>query len=530
MIILDDSEEHHHSSKLSDDAHSVVRSSTPTPSLPSYESSQALQAPRRSLEEEEEQSPESQPQRPTRTWWPKRTNARFRRAILYALVIYFFLTVSVGVPVIVTRLRHHGTDHQDYPFPTISGSSSLIAVGNTAPLLVSSAVGCNGWSEESKTESTLQYVVPLDGLVFLHSNVTYTSNGTTTPGITGSLIVGVNSDPNAIDAIVSVTMRYSDQALRNRTSVCLMNVSNSNGLYLYVPSNLTSNDTLVFNMTFLFPQVPSLQISEFMTMLPHFDQYFTDLSPYVVFDKVSLGGPRSRVEVGNMEATTLAVKTALAAIEGSFNVSDSLVLETVSAPINVNISLYNAGQYREPTFLDVSTGNAALNASVSLYLPPSAPKTSSMPNFMTRFQTFNAPLAVAVSHMQGSAASALQLRGENSVGEALVVVDSKYSGTFDVSTTFADADVLTSNVDDMDELAQFDLNMYNAASTTASAGAGTTSERTIDFDNIETSSLSGWVGTGTRPPTPPPPQKYFDGQGHVEVISTLSPVALLLGP
>lgn len=133
--------------------------------------------------------------------------------------------------------------------------------------------------------------------MFLQSNVSYQSDPSTLQDISGTLSVGVNADPFARDGVVSVTMYYSSQSLKDQTSVCLMNVSNSSGLYLYVPSNLSSSDSLSFNVTFLFPQAQPLYITEFVTMLPHFAQYFESLSDWVLFDKVTLGGPQSLVSV-----------------------------------------------------------------------------------------------------------------------------------------------------------------------------------------------------------------------------------------
>lgn len=532
MIILDDPDDLQNPDKLFNDARSVVRPCTPTPSLPSYESSQALQHPRRSTSQESQvhlnpSSPdeEQEQEQKSKSWWPLRGKTRLRRVIVYALVVYFVITVAVGVPVIIVKLTHRNSDRQaSYLAPSNADTPSLIADGSDAPLLMSSAVGCNAWVDQTATASFLQYTVPLDGLVFVHSNVSYSSDAQVVDDISGTLLVGVNSDPTVSDGIVSVTMHYSDLSLMERTHVCLMNISGSNGIYLYVPSSLPQEDSLVFNITFLFPQIPSLHITEFMTMLPHFYQFYTNLSPYVTFDKVSLGGARSAVSVGSIEATSLSVKTALAEIEGTFNISESLVLETVSAPINVNVSLYNDNSCQQPTFLDVSTGNAELNASVQLYIPPSSSSASTtFPNFMTKFETFNAPMVVAMEHMPDSAVSTLQARVDNSMGAAFVSLDNKYSGTFDVSTTFADADVYSSTVDDLKGLVQLDLGVYRP--TSSAATVGTTVERTVELDTVKTSRMTGWVGTGQRPP---PPTSRFNSQGRIEVMSTLSPVALLL--
>lgn len=170
-----------------------------------------------------------------------------------------------------------------------------------------------------------------------------------------------------------------------------------------------------------------------------------------------------------------------------------------------------------------------LNASVCLFLPEDA-ESSRMPNFMTSFQTFNAPLMVLVNHAVESAPGVLHLHAENSVGEALVAVDGAYSGVFDVSTTFAAADVFSSNINNVEELGQLDLSYLDGdmSATGTTAVNDLAVERTLIFDTMQSSRLTGWVGVPPRPSIPPSP-KYFGRQGSIEVISTLSPAALLLG-
>ncbi|CCM01497.1 uncharacterized protein FIBRA_03551 [Fibroporia radiculosa] len=540
MIILDDSDELLNSNKfLTDDARSVVRPCTPTPSLPSYESCQSLpiseqpclEHDRRVQAQQDHQARQQQQDHQAhRGCWPKHTNARFKRGMLYALVVYFVLTVAVGVPVIVVKLRHRSYERQAMysASSTTTSAPSLIADSDDAPLLESSAVSCNDWTKLADDLSMLQYSVPLDGLIFVYSNVSYQSNVTNPQNISGSLLVDVNSDPTIDDALVSVSMHYSNPSLIDRTNVCLLNISSSNGVYLYVPTDISEDETLSFNVTFLFPQAPSLHISQFTTRLPIFTQRFSDLS-YIDFDMVTIAGPKSDVHVEAMNASSLTVTTALAEIEGSFNVSRSLVLETISAPIDANISLYNDGFINLPTFLDVSTGNAALNASVQLYLPPAALPAQKAPNFITNFRTFNAPLAVAATHLLDSSPATLMLHAESSVGKAFLSIDNKFSGTFDVSTTFETADVITSSIDTIGALAQYDLGVYEPVSLTTAVD--TTSERRVDFDTIQSSKLAGWVGSGTRPSSYPSfSWKNGNGQGHLDLVSTLGPVALFLNP
>lgn len=151
-----------------------------------------------------------------------------------------------------------------------------------------------------------------------------------------------------------------------------------------------------------------------------------------------------------------------------------------------------------------------------------------MPNFMARFETFNAPLMVLVNHAIESAPGVLHLHAASSVGEALVAVDSAYSGVFDVATTFAAADVFSSNIKTVEELGLLDLSYLDGDVATGTTANDVALERTLIFDTMQSSRLTGWVGVPPRPSVPPGP-KYFGRQGVIEVISTLSPAALLLG-
>lgn len=109
MIILDDSEDPFNPEKLLSDSRSVNRPATPTPSLPSYEFSQSqaqavqcrpeeLEA-QSSEEDHEEEQPQSEQRK--RGCWPKKAHRKFRRVLVYALVLYFVVTVAVGAPILV---------------------------------------------------------------------------------------------------------------------------------------------------------------------------------------------------------------------------------------------------------------------------------------------------------------------------------------------------------------------------------------------------------------------------------------------
>lgn len=90
---------------------------------------------------------------------------------------------------------------------------------------------------------SLQYTLPVDGAVFVRSNISSyntTADPMTMLVVNGTLDIDINDDPSAKDAVVSVTMLYPNAQLRDSTNVCLMSVSDGNGLYLFVSSQLIS--------------------------------------------------------------------------------------------------------------------------------------------------------------------------------------------------------------------------------------------------------------------------------------------------
>ena len=80
--------------------------------------------------------------------------------------------------------------------------------------------------------TSLEYYVPISSLMFIQSNVSGPTN--TSKVINGSLNVDVSSDPTDTQASVKVVMTYTGTEIREQTSVCLMNLAGSDGLYIYV--------------------------------------------------------------------------------------------------------------------------------------------------------------------------------------------------------------------------------------------------------------------------------------------------------
>lgn len=88
--------------------------------------------------------------------------------------------------------------------------------------------------------------MPVNGSLFLNTNITYSGNGTYLDHFSGQLIVGLDDDLSATDATVRVSMHYTTPQLRNATNVCMMQTGSGGGLYLFVSITvLTSAPPLI---------------------------------------------------------------------------------------------------------------------------------------------------------------------------------------------------------------------------------------------------------------------------------------------
>ncbi|OBZ68242.1 hypothetical protein A0H81_11752 [Grifola frondosa] len=251
----------------------------------------------------------------------------------------------------------------------------------------------------------------------------------------------------------------------------------------------------------------------------------------------------SSVVVESISAATIAVKSSLAEIRGNFSASQSLSLETVAEPINANIYLSNNGDYTQPTYLRLNTGNSELNANISVYLPSNAKKHHNRSqNFVAHAETFNAPLSIRLVHDPESIPAAILLHAESNLGNAVVSVDRHFSGTFDVATMFAAAEVLYSNNTSLDNdsgnsSSQLDMMMNNILDSgdgdddsddSGTPSPSSNSSRCLEYDLISDSRMSGWIGT---PPRPTPSGRHgLNGQGHIGVVSSLNSAQLVLEP
>ncbi|TBU56370.1 hypothetical protein BD310DRAFT_882682 [Dichomitus squalens] len=593
MILLDglDKQDGQPSSKLVAEASPsiipVARVHTPTPSLPDYEASQAQLRPTTESYSEIKK---------------KRTRRRkCKRITIIVLAAYFVLTTVIGIPIIVVKakqkLKVKSNPYTSWGADTTPVPPKSVQLGHT-PLRISAAKSCNTWNVKDRPDgpllmSQLEYHIPVNASVFLSTNITYANNATYLDHFTGSLLVAVNDDVSVSDGVVYVTMHHTNKGVGNATNVCLMETNSGNGVYIFAPTNLDTSDALNFNVTLLLPQngTSPRNIESLMCHLPHFQHTYQQLDPKITFNNVVLGGALSGVYVESLQANSATVKASAAEVRGWFKVASQLSLETVSAPINAEVDLFNDGG--APTFMTVTTGNSPLNVNVTLHAPPPAnyssadadddddddgppPPPPPGPQFVTYAETFNAPLNVAVVHASDSPVANMRLRAVNNIGTASVSLDSRYEGTFDVNTMFAQANVLTwdgtefdNNYDsdsdgDDDGDPDADISSGDSASATAtstlasaasssagavtqdlaaegkvriylppsstSSGTAQSSGRCLEYDLISPSEISGWVGIPPRPLLTRIPGRPIGNQSHVDVVSSLTGAQLILQP
>ncbi|OCB89364.1 hypothetical protein A7U60_g3454 [Sanghuangporus baumii] len=432
----------------------------------------------------------------------KRKQRRLRRYLVYALVVYLVLSVSIGVPLFVVLRRDAQRSgistsekwlSSNLPPPPpppdwLPPDVSTISVNSAIP------ISCNDWtvnvaSDSGPTEHKLQYSMPLSDTIYVRSNFSDLDDDTALQlPVTGSLHVSV---VNGTNATVTVTAKNIDNAFLRDSNVCLMSSGIAWGLNISVPS--IAEKGYYFDVLLELPSDETdTPLCNFATYLPLFNQSFDSLDSFTDINT-------------SVQARSILVRGSASSISGSFNASEKLILETILRPITANVSLYNYGYDLDPTQLSVETGNSNISLNVNLQSGTNGTGYCT-PIYMTSVMAFNGAINAAYYHDPSVVASTLYVRAINSVEPAHVFVDSVFqgmSGTYDVHTTLADA--IVERTVDLDD------------------PAGQGRNRSFQDSYVSTSRAYGWVGWGLRPDDERALQ-----QGQIEIVSSLSPAVLEL--
>ncbi|KAI6121479.1 hypothetical protein F5141DRAFT_1186698 [Pisolithus sp. B1] len=461
---------------------------------------------------------------------PQRRRFLSWRSTLVALVVYILLTLVIGIPIIV-KVRAHllipplptlsfyeenqPPDDGKYPSNSItyaapwpgktSGSYYVPNINNiSSPTQLGLDPVCNNWTVVAvldggpTVQAWTENIVSSNGQFTLTLNASYARDFGV---VFGDLYVGVNPDQSVQNTTLSIKMQISNSSVFDQTFTCFSLTENTTDLSLYVPNNLSPSDSILYNITLLFPQsqVPS-QVNSFGTFLPLFDQHLGSFSNFVTFEKVSLEGPTSKMTIDSLSARQVFIETSMQPIVGNFYVSDSLVLSTILAPVEANITLYNDPDSNLPTFLAIDTGNSNLTSMLTLSAPNEV--QPQRPNFIASMRTFYGTLNSTIVHDPSSPPTSIKVHAENGVGPSSLTLDDKFQGIFQVTTKQARALVAKGNAQSMDPWApDLQRDMVTAINSTAR--------------------MEGWIGWGDQP-------QYWDlsQQGEVVVDTSLADASL----
>jgi len=363
-------------------------------------------------------------------------------------------------------------------------------------------------------EAELMLPFPLlEGIALRLNSSAHGSNGY----ISGSLTVDMNPEKNVSDVVLLATARYSNFQLIKASSVCFTQFSNTTEIIIHMPESAEKPlGTIEMDLRLLLPPThTSINFGMFVTELPAFQQVLGNLS----FEKIRLEGSSSSIKVGSVSAASIIVRTSDAEISGNFSASDKIYLETVNGPVFANVSLHNNKNLKKHTRLSIETGNGPIVAQVKLAVNERVyfvtPKNR---NFITKFRTFNAPMNVSVAHVEGSKPARLAVMADNSQGLVDLSLDSLYTGTFEVRTKSATAQVLES-------ISPHPRSAISSPFHTGidDDGDGNDERHGLHFAYVSPDRARGWIGDNRRP-------EQFDRHAlsRVEVRNSLGPIRLHL--
>jgi len=354
---------------------------------------------------------------------------------------------------------------------------------------------CNNWQTDLSSPNSVMasFQLPPSGSITIRSNATHDSIAL--DQLNGTLSVSMNDNLLESSILFMVEMQSSED-IRNWTSICFIEEGANRGLSILIPNNIGGNVNLTINVH--LPRV-NAYIDFFSTNLPMFSQNFGDLRHYLGFGQFSLEGSYRLINSTYLNASQIVVTNVLSSIQGSFNVTQSLFLESIRGSIIADIMLSPGYDQIVPTTLSLVTGNSTLNTSITLNAPSIPP---SSPNFAAQVTNFDGPIQIDVAYGNTSSNSSFQMNVQNNVAPSMdifpsiISMDGIFEGLFK-----AQAKLSRVFVQDIRE----------------------NSSRTIDYDTLLPDRAMGRVSRDPKPPS------YLDTSA-VNILSALGPVYLTFGP
>ncbi|KAF8574612.1 hypothetical protein K439DRAFT_821801 [Ramaria rubella] len=259
-----------------------------------------------------------------------------------------------------------------------------------------------------------------------------------------------STDPRNI--IVNVVIGFYNKAAFNRAQVRFLQFVGGQGVGFFTPSaegTIPFDEKVTFTVTVILPNTGSTLINALKTDMGIWSHHITSLGNNVVFGSLSFNTINSRIRSDSVSAVVASFITENAEIIGSYNISDSLGISTINAPISVNIRMENANG-NTPTTLSLNTKNAAIQAPITLV---STSTSGSPAAFSVSAITTNRPLIVSFPNTPTSPFSRLSFIGQSTNDLTNVTLPATYEGSILLSTSIYQP-ILTLNPNTIDPSGQ----------------------------------------------------------------------------
>jgi len=251
------------------------------------------------------------------------------------------------------------------------------------------------------------------------------------------------ADPNVIK--VDVTVRYRSQHALSRARVCMLQKPEGGyGIGIYTPQNRIewgeNGDRLYFLVTVTLPTSRNslLNLNAFDTYLPNFRHKFERLGDRVQFEHLSVQGTNAVIQADSLYVSQGTLKTTNGAINGQYNTTDSLILQTTNGAVDVDVGVTNDDTHRASNLVVKST-NGHVVSRVSLLTTHDQRPQPKGGHFSVRTTTTNGQLNVGFPTTPVD--SLLDFEGRTSNSPADVSLHAAYEGSFSIKTSSASAEV-----------------------------------------------------------------------------------------
>ncbi|KAF8578716.1 hypothetical protein K439DRAFT_456139 [Ramaria rubella] len=401
---------------------------------------------------------------------PQKADKRFWRVLFYALAVYAVVSIAVAVPyfVIHNKSTTSTTPYQRMKPPDMSGDpvpSGVPVVPVDVPSADGTVLGCNVWdyTHDYGYPNNLQYSRLTYCLPHNSTNIWLHALGGGERFVSGQFTVKLNPDEDEDDYMVDVLLTYNvdDVDARNSSAICLMQDHDKWGVGIYTPPG-SLNHSLDYQITLLVPSaLGPLTLPQFTTYLPWFSHSFNDLNNTLVFGDVEVSGIASSVD-GTIFGETVNVTTSQAAITGNYRASKTLILQTSYAKIDTNITLGSTVGQEYPTSLMMRSSEGPFSATVNL--SSSGTNSSSLtssnmlvgrdtrPQYSTSVTCDDSPVTLIFRHDDSVDFSDLDVQVNTTLNRAVVLLDSKFEGTFDLYSTNGSVIVADLDGNEQDEV------------------------------------------------------------------------------